>query len=141
MVDYFLGGGVVGVDNRFITMQDPSTAIFMHPVAVAGYCGVLINALQLLPLGSTDGGRMSLAIFGRYGQTFVGALVWVSLLIATLTLERPDILIAAWVVNNFVQNDLEIPCRDETDELSIPRVLAAVSLWFVTVLAITPLSQ
>ena len=48
-------------------------------------------------------------------------------------------LIAAWVVNNFVQNELEIPCRDETEEVSIPRALAALSLWFVTLLAIIPL--
>jgi hypothetical protein len=141
MVDYFLGGGIVGVENRFVTMQDPSTLVVLHPAAVAGYCGLLINALAMLPLGSTDGGRVSLAIFGRYGQTLVGALAWVSLLIASFTLERSDILIAAWVVNNVVQLDPEIPCRDETDEVNIPRALAGLSIWLVSLLAIIPLSS
>ena len=140
MVDYFLGGGLVGTENRFITMQDPASQVVLHPLAVAGFCGLIINAISMLPLGSSDGGRASLAIFGRYGHALVGGAAWLALLIASFTLERADILIAAWLVNNVVQNDMEIPCRDETEEVSIPRFMAALSLWFVTLLAIVPLA-
>lgn len=139
-VDYFLGGGLGGTSTRFITMQDPSTPIALHPLAVAGFVSLLINAVSMLPLGSTDGGRISLSIFGRYGHTFVGAAVWFALLIASFTVDRVDVLIGAWLVNNLVQNDQEIPCRDEIEDVSIPRILAAFSMWFITVLAIVPLS-
>lgn len=140
MADYFLGGGLAGTEQRFITMQDPSTAIVMHPLAIAGFCGLIVNSLSLLPLGSTDGGRASLAIFGRYGHALVGGAVWLALLVASFSFERADILISAWLINNIVQNDMEIPCRDETEEVSVLRFFAALSLWLVAILAITPLS-
>jgi len=140
IVDYFLGGGLVGAENRFITMQDPATPVVMHPLAVAGFCALIINSIAMLPLGSADGGRASLAIFGRYGNALVGGAVWLSLLVASFTIARADILIAVWLVNNIVQNDMEIPCRDETEEVDIPRFSAALALWIVTALAIIPLS-
>jgi len=139
MVDFFLGGGAVGAENRFITMQDPATLVTVHPLVVASFISLLLNAIALLPLGSTDGGRMSLAIFGRFGHTLVGAVAWVAILVAAFGMEQGEVLLGAWLVNNVVQNDMEIPCRDEIEEVSIPRLLAAVSIWFVTVLAVTPL--
>ena len=140
MVDYFLGGSLVGTENRFITLQDAATPVVMHPLAIAGFCGLIINAISMLPLGSSDGGRASLAVFGRYGHALVGGASWLAILVASFSLERADILIGAWLVSNVVQNDMEIPCRDETEDVSIPRFMAALSLWFVTLLAIVPLS-
>lgn len=140
MVDYFLGGGISGTENRFITMQDAAVPVVLHPLAVAGFCGLIINAISMLPLGSSDGGRASLAVFGRYGHALVGGATWLAILVASFSLERADVLIGAWLISNVVQNDMEIPCRDETAEVSIPRFMAALSLWFVTLLAIVPLS-
>lgn len=140
LVDFFLGGGLDGSFSRFITLQDPATPIALHPFAIAGFVSLLVNALAMLPLGSTDGGRISLSIFGRYGHTFIGAAVWFAILFASFLLQRVDVLIGAWLVNNIVQNDMEIPCRDETEDVSIPRIMVAFSLWFITILAIVPLS-
>ena len=52
IVDYLLGGGV-------ITSLSPAT-INLHPYTIAGYIGLVINALSLLPVGNTDGGRLCL---------------------------------------------------------------------------------
>jgi hypothetical protein len=134
MVDYFLEGGL------FISLQDPSTMVPLHPLAIAGYISLLINALSLLPLGSTDGGRLSLAIFGRYGHVVVGSLVWISILIASCSLQRVEILFCAWLVNNVIQREMEVPCRDETEPVSPWRVLTALTLWSVTALLVIPLS-
>jgi hypothetical protein len=139
LVDFFLSGGG-DISDRFITMQDGATPIPLHPLAIAGFVSLLVNALAMLPLGGTDGGRLSLSIFGRYGHTIIGAGVWFSVLIASFTMERVDVLIGAWLINNIVQNDMEIPCRDEVSDVSLPRVLTAFTLWFITVLAIVPLS-
>lgn len=66
MVDYFFGG------NGAVTGASLESAVKLHPFAVAGFAGTVIQALELLPFGSTDGGRMSLAIFGRAGNVVVG---------------------------------------------------------------------
>ena len=134
LVDYFLGGG-----QGFVTLQDPKEAVPLHPFVIAGFTGLLANALALLPLGSTDGGRMSVTVFTRPGQFVISTVVWLFLLVASFSFERADALIGAWVVYNIVQNDLEIPCRDEITQVDPYRVVTAFGLWFVAVLTIIPM--
>jgi membrane-associated protease RseP (regulator of RpoE activity) len=133
IVDYFYGG------NGMITMQNAASTVPLHPLAIAGFSGVIMNSLELLPLGSSDGGRMSQALFGRSTHAVVGGATWLSLLVCSFLLDQPDLLIGAWVVFNLTQNDMEVPCRDEVDKVNLPRSLAAFSLWFVAILAITPM--
>jgi membrane-associated protease RseP (regulator of RpoE activity) len=38
----------------------------MHPVAFAAWFGMLATTLNLFPIGQTDGGHVSYAVFGRY---------------------------------------------------------------------------
>lgn len=46
LVEFFLGTG--SVSNAL-----PDAAITLHPFAIAGFAGLVANALALLPLGST----------------------------------------------------------------------------------------
>jgi len=139
-----LGGTIIDTlygGAGFITAQAENANILMHPYAVAGFTGLLINSLALLPLGSTDGGRMSQALFSRNGHLLVGGVTWFALLLTTLALDQHDVLLGAWVVNNLVQNDQEVPCRDEVDKVNIWRAAAGFGLWFVAVLALVPLDH
>ena len=45
MVEWLLGDGV-------LLSPDPTALIRLHPLAIAGFIGILSNALNLLPLGS-----------------------------------------------------------------------------------------
>lgn len=47
LIESFIGPGVLSTDLM------SSSRLPMHPVAIAGYIGLLANALALLPLGST----------------------------------------------------------------------------------------
>ena len=51
------------------------TAILLHPIAWAGYIGLLVTGINLLPAGQLDGGHTAYAIFGRGARWLAGLTV------------------------------------------------------------------
>lgn len=53
--------------------------ILLHPLALAGWLGILVTMLNLLPLGQLDGGHVLYALIGRR-QAWVAFATWVALI-------------------------------------------------------------
>jgi membrane-associated protease RseP (regulator of RpoE activity) len=71
--------------------------LHLSPLAFAGWLGLLITALNLLPIGQLDGGHMARAMFGqRTGSTISSLAMWSLLLLALFV--WPGLLMWAIIV-------------------------------------------
>jgi membrane-associated protease RseP (regulator of RpoE activity) len=57
----------------------PHGVLQLSPMAVAGWAGLLITMLNLLPLAQLDGGHVTFAMFGRT-QRWIARATWLALL-------------------------------------------------------------
>ena len=53
------------VQTAFTLVPPPRVQVMVSPLVVAGWCGMITQALALLPVGCTDGGRMVQAAHGK----------------------------------------------------------------------------
>jgi hypothetical protein len=134
IVDLLLGGG-----DGILLNQDPSTQIPLHPIAVGGFLGIIIHAFDLVPIGSTDGGRMSQAVLGRVWHLTFSSLVFTVLFLSSLFNDGFNLLLGFLFIYSFTQRDMEIPCRNEVDRVELPRAVAAVVSWILAALILCPL--
>jgi len=111
--------------------------IALHPLAIAGYFGMMINAVNLLPVGRTDGGRISLTLFGRSGTQLVSLAAFIFIFIQGLT--GSDVLLFFFSFVIFFQSELEIPQRNEVDDMDFSRVLLATATGVLVLLTLIPM--
>eukprot|EP00614_Pseudopedinella_elastica_P013843 CAMPEP_0172585632 /NCGR_PEP_ID=MMETSP1068-20121228/5034_1 /TAXON_ID=35684 /ORGANISM="Pseudopedinella elastica, Strain CCMP716" /LENGTH=754 /DNA_ID=CAMNT_0013380169 /DNA_START=25 /DNA_END=2289 /DNA_ORIENTATION=+ len=122
-------------------------SVALHPLAVAGLTGTLINALQLMPTGKTDGGRALTATVGRSAAGLVGAGVLFSTAFLGLVAGAglvPDLLVYWGVLVIIFQRAQDLPCLDEVTDVDVGRkalfaVVAAIVLF--TLLPMPPPEQ
>ncbi len=137
--EFFQGSILVGTLARVILGSAlHSPLVNVHPLVIIGWLGLVITALNLMPAGQLDGGRIVQAIYGRKiaGRTTIATLIVLGL----VSLGNP--LAMYWaIVILFLQRDLERPTLNEISEPDDARAalgLLALFLMIATLLPLTP---
>jgi len=102
--------------------------VAVHPLVVAGWCGLIVNALQLLPVGSVDGGKMVQAQYGRGPARLTGLVTYACLALGVIA-SSISVLFALYTI--ILQRGVEQPALDDVTIPKGPRPAAvAVSVGF-----------
>jgi len=136
LVESFLG---VGTLMQGATLP-PDAMISLHPACIGGFVGVISSALALLPIGNTDGGRIALAMFGRRG-TYVVSIFTTAMLCGAgiFGLDSVNILLTYTLCALLWQRELEIPARNEVEQLDYGRGFIAIGAAFLVFLTLLPM--
>jgi membrane-associated protease RseP (regulator of RpoE activity) len=114
--------------------------VYVHPVVIASWFGLLVTMLNLIPVGQLDGGHVAHAMMGKHAR-FVGKLASGGLLFLSLYFS------AGWLLWYFVATFFigfnHPPVMDEAPRVSPMRWAVAWLCLLVFILCImpVPLSQ
>ena len=135
---FFQGSILVGSLARVVLGSAlQASVVSVHPLVVIGWLGLVINALNLMPAGQLDGGRIVQAIYGR--KTAGRATAATLILLGLISLGNS--LAIYWaVVIFFLQRDLERPTLNEISEPDDARAALGLLALFLMISILLPLT-
>lgn len=130
-------GTLTSVVAPKIMLMPLAQPVPIHPLCCIAEVGLYISALNSLPLGRTDGGRMSTSIFGPKSASL---LTFVSLaLLSIICLTGKSIVLLFWgLFVTLFQRAPEIPTRDSVTDLDSQRIILYLGILVFSVLTLIP---
>jgi membrane-associated protease RseP (regulator of RpoE activity) len=138
---FFQGSILVGTIAKIVlgaTLQQATFAI--HPLVIIGWLGLVINALNLMPAGQLDGGRIVQAIYGR--KTAQRSTLVTLVILGLVAFFNPaNLVIFYWLILvGFLQRGLERPSLDEITEPNDTRAVWGLIALFLMAATVIPFS-
>jgi membrane-associated protease RseP (regulator of RpoE activity) len=111
------------------------TTVFVSPLMVGGWCGLVATALNGLPVGNLDGGRVMLAAYGRDVLAFASLISYIGLGLGLLgsSLSLP---FGLYVL--ICQREAEKNLQDEVNGVSENRKVVALGMAALAILVLLP---
>jgi membrane-associated protease RseP (regulator of RpoE activity) len=110
----------------------------INPLVILGWLGLVITALNLMPAGQLDGGRIVQAVYGRKtaGWTTIATLIFLAIaaLINSLALYWGGIILV-------LLRDLERPLLNEVSELDSDRDALGIFALFWMLITLLPMTS
>jgi membrane-associated protease RseP (regulator of RpoE activity) len=121
------------------------TDVMLHNVALAGWAGLLVTALNLVPVGTLDGGHVVYGLFGEKARRIfpiaMGALIVLSFLpvLFTLSLSAFNFSWLLWIFILFWLGNVRTQPLDDITPLDGKRRALGFFILLVFVLLFTPI--
>ncbi|KAK6942454.1 hypothetical protein RJ641_027831 [Dillenia turbinata] len=113
-----------------------AATVSIHPLVIAGWCGLTTSAFNMLPVGCLDGGRAVQGAFGK--DAIVGFGLTTYILLGLGVLGGP--LSLPWGLHVLIcQRTPEKPCLNDVSEVGTWRQTALTIAIFLVVLTLLPL--
>ena len=85
-----------------------------NPVFIAGWAGLIINAINCIPAGELDGGRIFLSLFGRQAAAVMSIFSFIMLSVGSFV----NGLALFWLLLVLtIQRGPTVPCQEEISDL------------------------
>ena len=122
--------------TRILSGAPPEgTVLMLHDVAFAGWVGLFVTGLNLLPMSQLDGGHISYAVFGKRSE-LVGWAIFCVLLAVCLTISYQY---AVFLVLMLLMRIRHAPTLDDAVPLGRTRKMVALALVVVFALSFVPI--
>src|SRR5271156_792572 len=123
--------------SHLVLGVDPSTVnVNLSPIAFAGWLGLFVTALNLLPVGQLDGGHITRAMFGsRVGQMISSLAMWSLLLLALFV--WPGLML--WVLIIFLVAGRGSPPLNDVTPLDTRRMVLGYIAILILILILAPM--
>ncbi|TVQ56694.1 MAG: site-2 protease family protein [Spirulina sp. DLM2.Bin59] len=138
---FFQGSILVGTLAKSILGDAlQGTVVDIHPLTILGWLGLVITALNLMPAGQLDGGRIIQSIYGRKTarRTTLATLVILGI-VGIFNFSNPIPLYWGMFIL-FLQRDLERPSLNELSEPDDARAALGLLALFLMLATLIPLS-
>jgi membrane-associated protease RseP (regulator of RpoE activity) len=113
------------------------SALDLHPVAIAGFLGLIVTALNLMPVGQLDGGHIVHAMFGQRTAVVIGQISRLFLLI--LSFIRQEFLL--WAILLLFIPLVDEPALNDVTELDNKRDVLGLLAIALLLLIVLPLPE
>jgi membrane-associated protease RseP (regulator of RpoE activity) len=140
------GVGGVDIDSSIllallakISLGTPMTGgghLVLHPLAFAGWLGLVVTALNLIPIGQLDGGHIAHAQFGSRKAHGIGIAALI-LLFALALFVWPGLLMWAFIVY-FIAGTRDMPAANDVTPIGTARQLLGYFAFLLLLLIIAP---
>ncbi|MCX6338726.1 MAG: site-2 protease family protein [Candidatus Aureabacteria bacterium] len=109
--------------------------VMLHPVAFAGWVGLLITAFNLMPVGQLDGGHVLYAVLGRW-HSLVARMTIAALLIMGWFLWQGWFL---WAFLVILLGPYHAPPLNDVTPLNRGRIIIALLTMVILILCVVPI--
>jgi membrane-associated protease RseP (regulator of RpoE activity) len=111
-------------------------ALRLSPLAFAGWLGLLVTALNLIPVGQLDGGHIARSLLGTKVGTVVSSVAMTALFLLALFV-WPGLM--TWAIILFFMAGRGTPPLNDVSPLPVARKLLAVGAFVILALILIPM--